>query len=78
MMQDITSADVKYYLNNLKDDLTLEETEDSWERITKAILSFVTTCERGGYEAAPVEIINALRTFSRPIVNAMNSERTRL
>ena len=78
MIQDVTPADIRYYLNNLKDDLTLEETEDSWERITKAIFSFIGTCEQGGYEAAPVEITNALRNFSRAIVGAMNSERTRL
>ena len=78
MLQDNVPADIKYYLNDLKDDLTIEETEDSWERITKAMLSFAGTCEQGGYEAAPAEIISALRNFSRPIINAMNSERTRL
>lgn len=78
MIQDVTPADIKYYLNNLKNDLTLDETEESWERITKAISSFVATCEQGGYEAAPTEVINALRNFSRPLISAMNSERTRL
>jgi len=78
MIQGVASADVKYYLNSVKDDLTLEETEDTWECITKAIQSFVGTCEQGGYEAAPAEVINALRNFSRPVVSAMNSERTRL
>ncbi|KAF8817128.1 hypothetical protein BYT27DRAFT_7229085 [Phlegmacium glaucopus] len=64
----VLTHNVKYCLNSLKDDLTLEETEDSWERITKAILSFVGTSE----------VINALRNFSRPVISAMNSERTRL
>ena len=78
MVQDVTSADIKYHLNSLKDDLILEETEDNWERIAKAISCFAGTCEQSGYEVAPAEVINALRNFSRPIVNAMNSERTRL
>ncbi|KAF8158481.1 clasp N terminal-domain-containing protein [Crassisporium funariophilum] len=74
----VSAADVKYRLDNLRSDINQEETEDNWERITKAIVSFVAICEKGGYEAAPGEVVNALRNSHRQLTSAMNSERTRL
>lgn len=76
--QTLTAADVKYDLENLRQNLFLEETEDTWEKIAKSITSLIKIYEKGGYEAAPSELVSALRTSHRPIISAMNSERTRL
>ncbi|KAF9562650.1 hypothetical protein CPC08DRAFT_749338 [Agrocybe pediades] len=73
-----TAADVKYELDNLRTHLFLEETEDTWEKIGKAISSLTKLFENGGYDANPTDLLNAVRAAHRPITNAMNSERTRL
>ena len=70
--------DIKYRLDNLRHDFCLEETEDNWEKISKAMQAFVSVAENGGYEFAQAEVVNAVRNFHRPITNAMTSERTRL
>jgi hypothetical protein len=72
------SADIKHRFDHLRHDFCLEETEDSWEKISKAIQAFTSIAEKGGYEVAPSEVVNAIRNFHRPITNAINSERTRL
>ena len=72
------SSDVKYDLDNLRHDLSLEETEDSWEKIAKAMVVFKQIGEGGGYDSSPSEVVNALRNSHRAITNALNSERTRL
>lgn len=74
----LSAADVKYELENLRPNLFLEETEDSWEKIGKSIASINKLCENGGYDANASELVTALRSAHRPIVSAMNSERTRL
>ncbi|KDR82464.1 hypothetical protein GALMADRAFT_57361 [Galerina marginata CBS 339.88] len=38
----------------------------------------IKLCENGAYEASPVELVNIIKTSHRPIISAMNSERTRL
>ena len=77
-LQEVSQVDIKYKVDILRHDLCLEETEDNWEKIAKAIQAFTSIAEKGGYELAPTEVINAVRNFHRPMTNAMNSERTRL
>lgn len=74
----LSAADVKYELENLRPNLFLDETEDTWEKIGKSITSLIKLCENGGYDANPTELVAALRAAHRPIISAMNSERTRL
>lgn len=69
---------MKYALDNLRHDLSMEETEDSWEKIAKAMVAFMKIGESGGYETSPVDMVNALRSSHRHITSALNSERTRL
>jgi len=76
-IQAMPAADIQHEFNNLRQGFFLEETEDNWERIAKAMHSFVKVGEEAGYEPS-TEVINALRNFHRPIVGAMHSERTRL
>lgn len=65
-------------MENLRHDIFREETEESWDKIAVGLNAFTKICEEGGFETSPTEIINALRNFHRPIISAMNSERTRL
>ncbi len=74
----LSATDVKYELENLRPNLFLDETEDTWEKIGKSITSFIKLCENGGYDANPSEVVAVLRAANRPIVSAINSERTRL
>ncbi|KAF9533189.1 clasp N terminal-domain-containing protein [Crepidotus variabilis] len=70
--------DVKYQLDNLRHDISIEETEETWDKISRALKSFMEIGESGAYESSPTEVVNALRNVHRPITSAMNSERTRL
>jgi hypothetical protein len=74
----VSATDIKFRFDNLRQDFCLEETEDNWEKISKAIQAFTLVAEKGGYEFASIEVVNAIRNFQRPLTNAMNSERTRL
>ena len=74
----LPTADVTYELQNLRTNLFLDETEDSWEKIGKAISKIKEICDSGGYDASPSEIVASIRSAHRPIISAMNSERTRL
>ncbi|KAJ3515776.1 hypothetical protein NLJ89_g1538 [Agrocybe chaxingu] len=77
-MLNLTPADVKHELEKLHYDLFLEETEDNWEKTAKAMNAFNKICMDGGYDVAGPEVVNAFRGAHRPIISAMNSERTRL
>jgi hypothetical protein len=57
--------------------LSQTETEDSWESIARAISTLTTLCRDSSSEF-PAEMIAIMRTVSRPLNSAMNSERTRL
>ncbi|KAF9500377.1 hypothetical protein BDN71DRAFT_1585905 [Pleurotus eryngii] len=57
--------------------LTTPETEETWDKIAKAIDSLAKLFEDGNYED-PSEGQAVMRMYSRPIINAMNSERGRL
>ena len=73
------SVDVRHDLESLHHDISLEETEDTWEKIAKAITALNRICESSGaYENQPSEVVLALKNYHRPITSAMASERTRL
>lgn len=76
--QVVSSASVlKHELDKLNRTLNTVETEDSWESISKSIQSLSVMCQNGACDW-PEEFIPALRVLSRPLISAMNSERTRL
>ncbi|CAA7265510.1 unnamed protein product [Cyclocybe aegerita] len=77
-MPNLTPTDVKHELEKLHHDLFLEETEDNWEKTARSMNAFSKICTDGGYEVAGLEVVNAFRGAHRPIIGAMNSERTRL
>lgn len=68
---------VKHELDSINVLLSLTETEESWESIARGISNLHTLCKNGACDP-PVEIVATMRMISRAIINAMNSERTRL
>jgi hypothetical protein len=60
-----------------KPTLFLPETEDSWETICHGISSLSAICRNGAFEFA-IDLIPIIQSISRPLTNAMYSERTRL
>ncbi|PPQ68114.1 hypothetical protein CVT26_005734 [Gymnopilus dilepis] len=73
-----SAADVRYELDRLRPNIHLEETEETWDKIAKALQELIKICEDGAYDVAPSELVSSIKTSQRPIVSAMNSERTRL
>lgn len=67
----------KSEVDRLRPELCLVETEDTWERITRALISLNGLCQCVLIKA-PSELVNILRPFHLPVTKAMNSERTRL
>jgi hypothetical protein len=57
--------------------LTLTETEESWDTIAQGISRLTNLCNHGAYDF-PAELGALIRTLSRPLNNAMCSERSRL
>ena len=62
----------------MRPNIHLEETEETWDKIAKALQELIKICEDGAYDVAPSELVSSIKTSQRPIVSAMNSERTRL
>ena len=73
----LSAAALKCHVDFLKPALVLSETEDSWEHISQSISSLTAICQNGGFDFHD-ELIPIIRSISRPLINAMNSERTRL
>ena len=65
------------HLESLRADLLLLETEETWDRIANSIDVLTDLCRNGACDS-PQVLIPALKSFSRPLTSALNSERTRL
>lgn len=57
--------------------MALTETEESWDTIAKGITHLANLCKNGACNF-PAELTASLRSLSRPLNNAMCSERSRL
>ncbi|KAK2467770.1 hypothetical protein APHAL10511_000065 [Amanita phalloides] len=64
-------------LDGLRADMLLPETEETWDRIANGIDILMNLCRNGACDF-PHELIPALKSLSHPLINALNSERTRL
>lgn len=71
------STTLKQQIDIRKQILFLQETEDSWETISHCINSLCDVCRNGAFDFA-ADLIPIIQSISRPLTNAMNSERTRL
>ncbi|KAI5983973.1 clasp N terminal-domain-containing protein [Pisolithus albus] len=70
-------AALKAELEVIRRKVTLTETEDSWDTITDGLSALITVCHNGGCDHAS-EMVSGIRSLSRPLNSAMNSERSRL
>ncbi|KAJ6475204.1 clasp N-terminal domain-containing protein [Mycena vitilis] len=57
--------------------LFLPETEDSWETIARSVSALAALCS-DAESYTPPELVVTMRSISRPLISAMNSERSRL
>ncbi|KAH9937735.1 clasp N terminal-domain-containing protein [Amylocystis lapponica] len=64
-------------LRSFRDQLSLTETEDTWDNIARAITRFDTLLQ-GSVAQFPREVSTAIRSQARPLISAINSERSRL
>ncbi|GBE80961.1 clasp N terminal-domain-containing protein [Sparassis latifolia] len=64
-------------LDAVRDIISLPETEETWDDIGRAIMRFTALLKDNSSEF-PHELTGMLRSLSRPLNSAINSERTRL
>ncbi|QRV79497.1 CLASP amino-terminal protein [Ceratobasidium sp. AG-Ba] len=69
--------DLRYALDPLRPLLEQPETEENWEKISRAIQT-IAALAKGGAAELDTEYVKEIRNFSGMILNSMNSERTRL
>ncbi|KAI0079410.1 hypothetical protein K474DRAFT_1770317 [Panus rudis PR-1116 ss-1] len=70
-------SSLDYELQSLRDQISVPETEDSWEKIQKSINKLTTLIQNQGADY-PSEFAQFLRSISRPLNSATTTERTRL
>ncbi|KEP55440.1 CLASP amino-terminal protein [Rhizoctonia solani 123E] len=72
-----TAKDLRYALDPLRLFQEQAETEENWDKISRAIQT-IAALTRGGAAEIDGEYVKEIRGFSALILNSMNSERTRL
>ena len=70
-------ATLKYEIEYLQGPISQPETEESWDTIARAVSTLTALCNGGACDFES-ELVNVIRSFYRPLNNAMNSERTKL
>ncbi|CAE6403908.1 unnamed protein product [Rhizoctonia solani] len=72
-----TAKDLRYALDPLRPLQEQLETEENWDKISRAIQT-IAALTRGGAAELDADFVKEIRGFSALILNSMNSERTRL
>lgn len=72
-----TSMSLIQHLDSIRAGLLLPETEETWDHIANAIDTLTDICRNGACDT-PQELISTLKSLSRPLIDALSSERTRL
>ncbi|CAE7210964.1 unnamed protein product [Rhizoctonia solani] len=72
-----TAKDLRYALDPLRQLQEQPETEENWDKISRAVQT-IAALTRGGAAELESEYVKEIRGFSALILNSMNSERTRL
>ncbi|KAF8629113.1 hypothetical protein AX17_005699 [Amanita inopinata Kibby_2008] len=73
----VSAQSLRQDIETIRVGLVLQETEETWDRIVDSINRLTILCKDGACDF-PGELIPTLRSLSRPLTNALNSERTRL
>lgn len=76
-MQCVSLQTLTHELSTVHDALSVTETEESWDSISRGLMRFSALC-KGNASSYPTDLVLAVRTSARPVVSALNSERTRL
>ncbi|KAI0313012.1 clasp N-terminal domain-containing protein [Amylostereum chailletii] len=72
-----SEVDLQHELARIQTSLAVEETEESWDALSNALLRLTALC-KGGACDHPSFLISGLRSMSRSITSAASSERSRL
>lgn len=56
----------------------LPENEDTWDAILETIIALTAICRDGACDEQPEQVLLTMRSISRPLVDAMKSDRSRL
>ena len=69
--------DLNYHFATIEEHLVLSESEDTWDKLTSAIMRLKSLSENGAAEF-PSELTSLMRGVARPLINCVNSERSKL
>ncbi|PWN47483.1 hypothetical protein IE53DRAFT_247746 [Violaceomyces palustris] len=71
-----TSSELHSHLNQIRDDLQVPETEETWQRLDGALQRLQAITKGGATKLN--DYVPLVKTISQPLVNSLLSERTRL
>lgn len=69
--------DLNYHFATIEEYLALSESEETWDKLTSALTSLKSLCDNGAADF-PSEIVSLIRGIARPLINCVNSERSKL
>ena len=69
--------DLNYHFATIEEHLTLPESEETWDKLTSAVARLKSLSDNGGAEF-PSELVSLMRGVARPLINCVNSERSKL
>lgn len=72
-----SSRVLDYELEHVRQDLSLSETEDTWDKIARAV-QYLEAIAKGLSQDLISELVIAVKLLARPITNALLSDRSRL
>ena len=77
MLQCNSVQDLNYHFAAIEEHLALLESEETWDKLTSAITRLKSLTDNGAAEF-PSELTSLLRGVARPLINCVNSERSKL
>ncbi|KLO09117.1 hypothetical protein SCHPADRAFT_834397 [Schizopora paradoxa] len=72
-----SSTLLEYELEHVRHDLSLNETEETWDKIARAV-QYLEAIAKGTTQDLFPELVSAVKLLARPITNALLSDRSRL
>lgn len=69
--------ELNYHFTTIEEHLAIPESEETWDKLTSALTRLKSLSENGAAEF-PSEFISLIRGVARPLINCVNSERSKL
>lgn len=69
--------DLNYHFATIEEHLALPESEETWDKLASAVTRLKSLSDNGATEF-PSEFISLIRGVARPLINCLNSERSKL